>query len=924
MVLTSTGYEAFQGKRRKIVALFCFMLSSAIVASIMVFVDSYSMEVWNSSNDVGPVSLVTMHTGFDSEIDEFREITGIDRAAAIRGTFAYLASYSMGLWWQANAFAMGYSEEFMEAFPTIFTLIEGQFPANDSEVAISILLADRLCVGVGDQVNYSFSSMNPTNPSYRPTIVSGIFEHGEKGHANSYYYIRGHAIFHSSVSHSMAAGFIYANVDRSKVVAHNPADSLAYLNRIDEEIRRLDPMYARGSETSQYSIINFLSDGIEDYMLYLTNLRVSQILRSGGVIFLELAVIYLAISHIWSEREYEVSMLVARGASHFRVSVAVSAEIVIMAICSVLPGFVAGVVVSRFAIASDGFFGINFQKVLTEPLLISFDGLFYSVVGGMALPLIALAIHQMRGLFRMTVGEGGGRLARITRALTFIRGDVVLLVLSATFLITLNMEGTAVTRVPFLFAMLGFLPFTLFFGMTSLALKGLKRGANHLSRVFGVIVGRIPASVGIRRLSRATASSGPLIIVLVLAMSLGWNYAINDATLPYTRMNQSRFAIGGDLAFHLDSEESDKWDSFVGNLTYSIPSSTGSLLSMLSLSLSTGAEGSFEFTAMDPYEYSLVGYDSVGNRLNESSLGPFMEQMAIMEFGAIVTQDIAEQYGLSAGGLLRAFWRNETELEALEFSIIGVVEALPDTLTFESGYNPYPGVEWTYNVGAGKIWVSRDDVDVILSKESDIDNVFCMRVKDQLNATLITEEYLTNGWMEVLENQEWASASREVEIYISQDIYVLDRSTDTLMTILSVEAILGAFIVYAIEGIKSRKREIALLRSLGAKRNLVIRIQVSEMLVLLLISVVLLGLFTPVLSVNSLLAAVRTYSGVTYVYPSPITILTPWFLMAMILSFFIFCVSIFIALIAVSSSRVNLSESLNSTWTEASPYVEGA
>ncbi len=101
-----------------------------------------------------------------------------------------------------------------------------------------------------------------------------------------------------------------------------------------------------------------------------------------------------------------------------------------------------------------------------------------------------------------------------------------------------------------------------------------------------------------------------------------------------------------------------------------------------------------------------------------------------------------------------------------------------------------------------------------------------------------------------------------------------------------------------------------------------IKTQASEMLVLVLISIILLGLFTPVLAVNSLLASVRTYGGVTYVYPSPVTILAPWLLMAIILSFFILCVVIFIGVIAIFSSRVNLSESLNSSWTISSPYVE--
>jgi predicted lysophospholipase L1 biosynthesis ABC-type transport system permease subunit len=917
------GFEAFQGKRRKIVALLCFMLSSAIIASTMVFVDSYSMTVWNSNNGVGPVSIVALGSGIDSEIEEFRSIAGITKAAGIRGNIAHFASLSLGLWWQASTFGMEYTEEFIDAFPTVFTLIDGRFPENNSEIAISVFTANRLYVEVGDQVNFSFYSVNRYNPTYQPSIVSGIFEHGERNQTNPYYYSRGHVLFHSSLRSEMTFSFIYADIDRSRIAPYDPTGSLDYLNQIDEQIRMLDIYYARGGR-GNYAVINFIANGIEDYMTYLSDLRLSQVLRSGGVILLELAVIYLAINHIWSERDYEINMLVARGASRFQVGLSVNLEICTMAVLSILPGFVAGVIASRFAIAAEGFFLINYQRVFSEPLLVSIDGLVYSIIAGIGLPLVVLVVHQSRGLVRISGRERTGRLGRITKALGFVRGDVVLLVMSLAFLVTLNMGGTAVTRNPFLYTILGFLPFTLFFGMTSLAVKGMQRGAYRFSRVFGVIVGRISAAVGIRRISKATTSSGPLIIVLVLAMSLGWNYAINDATLPYTRMNQSRFAIGGDLAFHLDSDKSDQWESFIGNLTHDISSSTGSLLSMLSLSLSTGTEGSHEFIALDPTEYSQVGYDSVGNRLNESIIGTLMEQLALTPSGSIITQDIAEQYGLSTGGLLRAFWRNETELQALEFSIIGVVEALPDTLTFSNEDNPYLGIEWTYAVGAAKVWVNRDDVQSIFSNEPDVKNVYCMRVEDQSNATLIAEEHLADGWMEVLEEGEWESAFNEVEIYTSQDVYVLDRSTDTLLTILSVGAIFSGFTVYAIEDVKSRKREIALLKALGVERSLVIKTQASEMLVLLLISILLLGLFTPVLAVNSLLAAVRTYGGIIYVYPSPVTILAPWFLMAIILSFFIFCVAIFIGAIAVLSSRVSLSEALNSTWTNAGPYVEGS
>ena len=186
-------------------------------------------------------------------------------------------------------------------------------------------------------------------------------------------------------------------------------------------------------------------------------------------------------------------------------------------------------------------------------------------------------------------------------------------------------------------------------------------------------------------------------------MSLSWNYAINSATLPTTRLNQARFAIGGDVAFHLDPEALEDWDSFMGNVSLLESSSVGSLVTEFPLSLSSGTEGSYDFVSINPDEYMKVGYDSQGTYLNSSVISDYLVQLQVTEHGAIITQDIAESYGLSSGSTLRAFWQNQSETETIEFTILGVVDAIPDSLTFSQGYNPYPGLSWTYNVGSSRI-----------------------------------------------------------------------------------------------------------------------------------------------------------------------------------------------------------------------------
>jgi len=141
-----------------------------------------------------------------------------------------------------------------------------------------------------------------------------------------------------------------------------------------------------------------------------------------------------------------------------------------------------------------------------------------------------------------------------------------------------------------------------------------------------------------------------------------------------------------------------------------------------------------------------------------------------------------------------------------------------------------------------------------------------------------------------------------------------------MLTVLTIGTIMGAFAVYALEGVRARRREIALLRSNGADSGIIVKAQGAEMLVLMLFSLVVLLGYAPLYLTTSIGSSGTGMASWFAVYPVSIFPVVPWITIIAVLAFFIVSVVIFIGVVAVFGSRINLASTLNASWAEAAPY----
>ncbi|MCK5302700.1 MAG: ABC transporter permease, partial [Candidatus Thorarchaeota archaeon] len=632
MAAVPVGYQAFHSLPRKAVTLLCFLLASAMVMGISVYVDSYSVNEWNSLTDVGPIAIEVHGEGIDNQVENIRDIPGVEKVAALtyrHGQLFVDGGYDLRERWGQLPSP---TSDYLNIFPEVFNLEAGRFPNNVSEITLARHTYEHLEVEIGSIVNVTIE-WSEFGPVGMPLTVVGVYV-GFDYDPNEFYYNQydwtsGIGVVHPDlVLEEWDEIAVHIEIDRTSITPFDARGSMAYVVSIEERIRALDPTYPSPNQWSRYWVSGRLSNAIMGFMSWQLMMRLTQVLRAAGVVVLACMVLFLAIRHNINERRFESSMLISRGAAKAKIESIEFRETVGLSILSSLVGLGVGAIVSRVAMTATGFFQFDFSLLWTEPLLITIESIALSLLFGAGLPIITFIVYRSMYSTRKSEEDEASKLAKIAKGLTIIKWDALVAILTSLLLVALYMGGTAVQNDPILSLVLSAAPLALFLSVASLAIKGMKRGADLISRGFQRVVGQIPAIVGIRRIGKEASSAGPAALVLVLAMSLAWNNAVIGASIPLTKMNHARFAFGADVTFRLDEVALPDWNDFIENVTNHELTQTGTLVSVARLYLSATG-GRVYAVAMEPLEYQEVGYDQFGQPLNESDISDMLKELQL-------------------------------------------------------------------------------------------------------------------------------------------------------------------------------------------------------------------------------------------------------------------------------------------------------
>jgi ABC-type lipoprotein release transport system permease subunit len=477
--------------------------------------------------------------------------------------------------------------------------------------------------------------------------------------------------------------------------------------------------------------------------------------------------------------------------------------------------------------------------------------------------------------------------------------------------------GGQVVQSNFLLGILAsIMPLPVFLGIASLVIKGLRKAANIIARVLSHVFGEVSAFVGIRRIGKEASSAGPAIMVLVLAISLAWNGAVLDSSLPETYLIHSKFAMGSDVSFQLNDFREDRWDEFFENVTAHEMAEDATLVKEVTLYLTDDWNSRVVLVGITPDEYVQIGYDHLGQRLNETDMAPLLEELNVNMDGVIISADVATDYEVDVGDTIRAF-NFDSPPSVFEFRVIGIVEAIPEQLDVEQNRDYY---YWETGIGTRRAWIHSNRASDLLNASSEVEYFCAVRSRSGSNETALALDILENGGTQVLKDGKWGAVSIQVLAYVNQVTYHMDRATDTMLAVITLGMILGGFGVYAAEGLRARRREIALLRSMGAQRSLIVKAQGVELVVLTLLGLLVLLGYAPIFITTSLVSSQASYSQWASRFPISLFPIIPWIDLIVVLAFFSGAVLAFVLVIAALSSKVKVAMALNAAWAEAGPY----
>ncbi|MGQ4871499.1 MAG: ABC transporter permease [Candidatus Thorarchaeota archaeon] len=920
MSATPAGYEAFHGLRRKGVTFLCLVMVSTITMGILVYVDSYSVHRWDDYVNSVPVSMIVEGPMVYEKDHAIAQIEGVTKAAGIRKSWAMLGPLQEGEEyrnWGITTAAL--DEDTIDKFPFVLSIIQGQLPSNQSEIALSSTIADWIGIGVGSKVNYS--TYEDRELKWWILTVVGIFEVQNKYGAYGWYGFADAIVDEALINTEEDNGMLLIDLDKSKLSPFDVDTSIAYLRKVETKIMtEIDPAYNPSQPwNSNYWNQNLLLAAVYRYSAWLTALRITEVLRNSGIMLMGALTIVLAIRFNIHDRRYESQMLIARGASESSVQFMILREIFVLSVLATVVGLGGGCALSRIGMASQGFFQLNLAALPSEPFLVSVQSILIATIIGLMLPMLSIIGYLAFMSLRERAEAPTGKLAKLGRALNLVRWDVLVIILTTLLLFAIYNAGTRLIMNPlltfFAYLALTFAPLALFAATTSLYTKAIRRGLSRISSYLKGVFGVIPSSVGVRRVGKSASSAALVTMVVVLAISTAWTTTIVSASLPATKEAQARMVFGSDLTFHLRLDMWQNWTDFEENVSKYEGVEATSLLPIKTMSMSTYGR-SVSFVAVDPGEFAEVGYDYLGRPLNESLLGNYVSILASQPTGAIVTESIAQEYGLAVGDIIRASTSDiNGNITVAVLSIVAIVPALPPIYLTDTG-TELNSWQYVYTmVGSDVVWTSRQYMDSLFNKSSyDLCNL-CVRLSPNTNGTALGERALNESRKFLVQSSPYSSVRMELRNYIQKSDFAIDRAVDTMAVLGSTAVILGAFLLYASEDMRTRKREIALMRAMGASQSQVEKTQIAEMMMLVIGSLFFLLLFAPLFISNAL----YTTRASVYLFPFTTIIAVPWPMVGGILALFVLSTTLFAIVVARLSIRINLAQALNAAWTEAGP-----
>ncbi|MFX0055998.1 MAG: FtsX-like permease family protein [Candidatus Hermodarchaeota archaeon] len=894
---------------------FGLFLVGLMLLGVSIHIDTISLEIWDEAMNVGAIAMLIHGDGVESVVDEIRQVDGVVAAAITADAMSYLRMdtneiYHGGLFPDFLVTGQSYaiSEEYLEAFPSVFQFLEGRLPRTETEIALELSVADYADVVIGDLMNYSIE----LNVGKRPVYVCGIYIQEIGNEIFDFYYHSTCIVLPELLNPNDLEYRVNIEIDRSSLSPFDPQGSLRRLRAIERSIVILYPGYPEAASVPRFFVTDDLATGVEGYMEWIAEQRLAELTRLQASVLLGGLLLILTVRFYLDERRVEVQMLRARGASNRQIHTFLIRELIGLSAVAVIFALIIGVPASRIAVASVDFLVFHPIAITELPLLISLQTLIYAVFLAGLMPVVGYAASSPLESEKREREDEPGRLARFSRGLRLIRWDALIIILSLFFLASIYLGGTAIQENPNLILIQSLLPYPLFLGVASLAIKIMNQLGEGLAMVLARIKRGMPLVIGGRQATKEVRFAGPLILIIVLSLCISINNGVVASSLPQTELNHARFAVGGDINILLSDTMQHEWEHLDVYTRSHDSCAASSFVNVGRLYLSDGLQGRATFVAVQPDEYSHVGFDHFGASLDDSYLTPSLQELQANPSSAVITENLAIEYGLEIGDELHGFNLGDTETSS-GFTILDIVPALSSPLILDDPDNARDRTR----VGISRIWLNVNYIAGLIDLHTNTDTYYCIRSTTETNSGELLEDIIGEVGIEIAYLGRRTSVGDAVESYLGQDTYIHDRAVDSLLTILTLPTIIGGILIYEATAEAKTRRQFGILKSMGAESSQLMSIHLAEIFVLAILSLIVFVLYGPLFIANSLERAYSVYRIRPLVYPVLIFADPVLHFALSVVILFLLTLLIVSGLAFTQNQRRVSFDSLNSHWTKS-------
>jgi predicted lysophospholipase L1 biosynthesis ABC-type transport system permease subunit len=168
----------------------------------------------------------------------------------------------------------------------------------------------------------------------------------------------------------------------------------------------------------------------------------------------------------------------------------------------------------------------------------------------------------------------------------------------------------------------------------------------------------------------------------------------------------------------------------------------------------------------------------------------------------------------------------------------------------------------------------------------------------------LIESVIDSGGLSAIDGFGIATVNSEIDATVHDEMYLIERSIDTMLVFMSLFSTIVIFVIFSIENKIESLKQNAILKTLGAENSTLRAVNVSEMLGLILIALFVSLFVSPVFIISSIMVYLIDFGAKLFLFPSPILIATPWSLLLIILVVLVITI-VFISYVSVTSeSRI--------------------